>query len=313
MKKLTFIASLADQDNDYSRELAAAAEAMALCLGVEVRITFASSDSGKQSQQILDSIHGNAPRPDGILVQPAAGGALPHAARAAVAAGTAWVVLDREANYLAELRRSSRAPAFSVASDHEEIGRIHGRQFAVFLPNGGFVLYVTGPGGSLTAKQRTAGVHETRPASVQAKIMKADWTEASAHRTVSSWLRLSTTQRTQIDMVAAQNDAMAMGAKRAFEELPEGAARDRWLSLPFLGCDGLPHAGQVLVRRGALAATVVVPPNTGHALELLVKALRHAVVPSERNVTIPESYPPIDELRAKARGANERQTLSAGA
>src|SRR5438445_7104821 len=33
--------------------------------------------------------------------------------------------------------------------------------------------------------------------------------------------------------------------------------RERWLALPFTGCDGMPDTGQAWVRSGLLAATVV--------------------------------------------------------
>lgn len=97
---------------------------------------------------------------------------------------------------------------------------------------------------------------------------------------------------------------MAMGARKAFEELPEGPARDRWLSLPYLGCDGLPNSGQAWVRRGSLAATVYIPPNAGKGLEMLVEALNTGSMPEEKTITIPISFPPIDTLSAsqKARG-----------
>jgi hypothetical protein len=54
---------------------------------------------------------------------------------------------------------------------------------------------------------------------------------------------------------------MALGARRAFDELTTGAEHDHWLSLPFIGCDGLPKSGQAAVRRGLLEATVVIPAN----------------------------------------------------
>ena len=41
---------------------------------------------------------------------------------------------------------------------------------------------------------------------------------------------------------------MAIGARKAFEELPNEADRERWLELPFTGCDGLPKTGQAWVR-----------------------------------------------------------------
>jgi ABC-type sugar transport system substrate-binding protein len=64
-------------------------------------------------------------------------------------------------------------------------------------------------------------------------------------------------------MIACQNDDMAIGARRVFEEL--GSVRDRnaWLRLPITGCDGIPRSGQEWVRQGRLAATVVSPPLMG--------------------------------------------------
>ena len=68
------------------------------------------------------------------------GPALPQVARAAVAAGIGWVVLNREIGYVKQLRQAFKVPVFTVASDNLEIGRIQGRQLAALLPNGGSVL-----------------------------------------------------------------------------------------------------------------------------------------------------------------------------
>ena len=190
------------------------------------------------------------------------------------AAGISWVVLNRNVDYIAEIRKTHRIPIFGVSSDHEEIGRIQGHQFAALLPKGGTVLHIQGPSESLAAKQRTTGMYETKPADVQVKVLRAQWTEASSYRAVSSWLRLSTSHQNRIDLIAAQDDGMALGARKAFQELPDNAARQRWLSLPFIGCDGLPKTGQAWVKRGLLTATIFAGPNTGQALEMLVKALQ---------------------------------------
>jgi len=138
--------------------------------------------------------------------------------------------------------------------------------------------------------------------------MRAQWTETSAYRTVSSWLRLSTSLQTRIDVVAAQDDSMALGARRAFEELPAGQTRERWLSLPFLGCDGLPNSGQTWVRKGLLSATVYIPANAGKAVDMLVQALRTGSMPAEQTLTVPVSIPAIESLSSLAK----KRTLSAG-
>ncbi len=299
MKKLKFILSLTNNDNDYQTEQAAAAEQAAKRLGVEVQIIQADNDSVTQSQQLLKIIQSRSDSlPDGILFEPVGGTALPQVARAAAMAGIGWVVLNRDVEYIAELRKAYRVPAFCITSDHEEIGRIQGRQLAAILPSGGTVLYIQGPSDSLAAKQRSFGMYETKPAEVQIKLMKAQWTEASAHHTVSSWLRLSTAQQTHLDLIAAQDDSMALGARKAFEEELNLPARERWLKLPYIGCDGLPNSGQAWVRRGLLTATIFIPPNAGTALEMLVESIQNGTVTAERSLIAPVSIPVLDVLAA---------------
>jgi ribose transport system substrate-binding protein len=299
MKKLKFLVSLTTNDNDYQIEQAADAEEAARRLGVDIQLIYADNDSITQSQQILNVIQSRSEAlPDGIIFEPVGGTALPQVARAAAAAGIGWVVLNRSVEYIAEIRKTHRIPIFAVSSDHEEIGRIQGRQFAALLPKGGSVLYVQGPAESLAAKQRTSGMYETKPAEVQVKVMRAQWTEASSHRAVSSWLRLSTSHQTRIDLIAAQDDGMALGARKAFQELSDPDARQRWLSLPFIGCDGLPKTGQTWVKRGLLTATIFAPPNTGQALDMLVKSLQTGTIPQEMTLTVPTSVPPLEALAA---------------
>jgi ribose transport system substrate-binding protein len=311
MKKLKFLLSLTNNDNDYQIEQAAAAEQAAKRLGVEVQIIHAENDSVTQSQQLLKIIQSrNEALPDGIIFEPVGGTALPQVARAAAIAGIGWVVLNRDVEYVSELRKAYRVPAFCITSDHEEIGRIQGRQFAALLPHGGDVLYIQGPTENLAAKQRTFGMYETKPTDVQVKLMKAQWTVASAHRTVSSWLRLSTSQQTHLDLIAAQDDSMALGARKAFQEELNLPARERWLKLPYIGCDGLPNSGQAWVRRGLLTATIFVPPNAGIALETLVEAIQNGTLPAERSLTTPVSIPLLDVLAASH--AEKTHILSAG-
>ncbi|HEY7097894.1 MAG TPA: substrate-binding domain-containing protein [Terriglobales bacterium] len=297
MKKLSFLLSLTNNDNDYQIEQAASAEEAARRLGIDLKIIHAENDSIVQSQQLLNVIQSHSTaHPDAILLEPAGGTALPQVAKAAISAGMGWVLLNRDVEYVSELRKTNKVPIFSVTSDHEEIGRIQGRQLSALLPKGGSVLYIEGPSESSAAKQRTAGMYETKPADIQVKVIRGQWTDASAYKAVSSWLRLTTSHQTPIDVVAAQDDSMASGAKKAFQQLTSGPARDRWLSIPFIGCDGMPKTGQAWVRSGLLTATVIVPANAGKAIEMLVQAVNTGGMPPERTMTVPASYPALNSI-----------------
>ena len=299
MKKLRFVVSLTTLDNDYQLIQASTAEDAARRLDVEVEIINAENDAITQSQQLLRIIQSRSNSlPDGIILEPAGGTPLPQVARAAAAAGIGWVVLNRDADYVGDLRTAYHVPVCAITSDHEQIGRIQGRQIAALLPKGGSVLYIEGPSQSLAAKQRTTGMHQARPGNVQVKVVRGQWTEESAHRAISSWLRLSTSQESLVDVVAAQDDSMAVGAKKAFQEVADRTQRDRWLNLPFLGCDGVPATGQTWVRNGLLSATIIIPANTDLALEMLTKAVRSASMPPERTLTTAVSFPAIEALSA---------------
>ena len=297
MKKLRFLVSLHNSENDFQVAQAQCAETAARKLGVDAEIVYAEDDAVNQSTQLLKAIQTKQEaRPDAILLEPVGGTALPQVAKAANAAGIGWAVLNRQPEYLAEFRRLGTTPMFAVSADHKEIGRIQGRQFAALLPDGGTVLYIEGPSRSSSAQKRTAGMLETKPSHVKISMLKANWTSESATRAVSSWLSLSTSRSTPIDLVAAQDDAMAVGARESFKRVADDRERARWLSLPLTGCDGQPATGQVWVREKLLTATIYLSPLTGLAMEILVDAIRNRTQPPEHSSTTPVSIPPLDAL-----------------
>lgn len=297
MGKIRILVSLTTNDNDYQIEQAQSAEQAANKLAVTAEIIYANNDAINQSTQLLRAIQAvPEDRPNAIVFEPVGGTALPQVARAAANAGIGWAVLNRDANYIEELRRGANNAIFAVSSDHVEIGRIQGRQFAALLPRGGTVLYIQGPSENSAAKERTLGMQETKPANIQIIALRGQWTEESSTRSVRSWLKLTTSQKATVDVVGAQDDSMAVGARKAFEELPE-LDRERWLRLPFTGCDGLPKTGQAWVRSGLLTATVFVPPNAGQAIEMFVQAYQQKKRPPERVFTVPTSIPPLEQLK----------------
>jgi ABC-type sugar transport system substrate-binding protein len=153
MTKLNFLVSLTTNDNDYQQEQASSAEEAGRRLGVGIKIIDADNDSITQSQQLLKIIQsGAAPRPDAIIFEPVGATALPQVGRAAVAAGIGWVVLNRDVDYLSELRRAAKTPVFSITSDHQEIRRPFATRWVRSLHRGPI-----GEFGGAAADQRHAG------------------------------------------------------------------------------------------------------------------------------------------------------------
>jgi len=302
MDKLNILVSLITEDNDYQLEQAASAQAAAQKLGAKVQIIYANNDAVLQTQQILQYIQEPAKRPDAIVVEPVGTG-MPQVAKAAVSAGIGWVVINAGVDYLSQLRQHSLVPVFSILSDHEAIGKIQGQQISSILGDEGCVLYVEGPGVRDVARMRSKGMMMTKPPRATVKTLKGDWTQQSGYHAIRSWLSLSTSKELHVGIIACQNDDMAVGARRAFEELTEMKERDAWLSLPITGCDGVPKAGQTWVRQGRLAATIISPPLVGDAIHMLASSRTKGTQPEERTLVAPSSFPALSELKRKSASA----------
>lgn len=299
MKPLRALLSLITQNNDFQLEQAASARLAAQDLGIDLEIVYADSDTITQSTQLLRAIQADPLlRPTAIVFEPVGGTGLPQVARAASSAGIGWAVLNADPSYIGDLRTTSKSPIFTVTTDHKEIGRMQARQISALLPRGGSILYIQGPSETTAAKDRTVGFQSTLPSNIQATILKGQWTEESAMRCVNSWLKLTASVKTRIDLVAAQNDVMAIGARKVFSTLSSIEERERWMRVPYLGVDGLSKTGQAWVREGLLTATVVVPAMAGQALRLMASAIFASKAVPERTLTVPESMPSIEKLSA---------------
>ncbi len=296
--KLHVLLSLITPDTDYQLEQAAVAERVAAKLGVALNVEFADGDGVYQTLQILKIIQSEPElRPNGVIVEPA-GTSMVQVAQAAVAANIGWVILNRDADYVGKLRLKASVPIFGVSTDNQAVGRIQGEQMNALTPAGGCVLYLEGPSSSETARHRTKGMLASKRKDIGLKHLRGGWTEAGAFHAVQSWLQLGAAKSTQVDAVICQNDTMAIGARRAFEGIHDRTLRQKFLDLPFTGCDGVPEKGQTYVRRGLLKATVINPPLTGAALEMLDHAFRSNSQPAEQTLVTPKSYPPVAKMES---------------
>ena len=301
MDNLNVIVALTTRENDYQAEQAVAVTEMAARLGVKIQIIYADNDAVNQTQQLIKIIQDTNNRPNAILVEPVGTG-MPQVAKAAVAAGIGWGIINSSPDYIGELRRGGKVPVFTVSTDQTEVGRIQGKQLGALVQNGS-VLYIEGPFNSTATQQRTKGMLSTKPTAIELKMLKGDWTERSAHQAAKSWLSLGSSRQLQIQAIICQNDAMAIGARKAFVDLTE-KDREQWLSIPFTGCDGVTKTGQDWVNRGLLKATIITAPAAGTALEILAKAANAGSMPPDQTLIPPRSFPAIEKLTVKSQKAS---------
>ncbi len=291
------LVSLFDETQEYQKLQGDAARAVATRFGVEVEVVYGDGDPGTQSRQIEQALR--APedrRPAAVIVQPMSVAVLEPTARGAVQAGVGWVSLD-PAVYLESLQRANPGTLVAVlTADGRAMGALQARIFGALLPRGGSLVYVEGPPLAPPVIDRREGMVEgLRGSGIRvAKTLHGDWSEASGARAAELWLRLGRVPRP--DLIGAQNDAMALGVRKAIETW-----KTDWLDVPITGCDGLPEGGQRMVREGILAATVIQPITAAPAVELAARALRGEAV--ERSIRLaPRAFPSVEELRLRMRG-----------
>jgi ribose transport system substrate-binding protein len=275
-------------------------------LGLEIDVHFAQGHAVVQIQQLFKHIHADAAaRPVALVVEPTAGDGLERVARNAVKAGVGWILINASAPYLDGLRAEHpELPIGMVGGDQREVGRIQGRQVVRLVGKHGRVLCVQGPVDSNTAQERFAGLKESLGEGSELRALNGDWTEGGGERSVGAWLRLKTAEAFRPDVVASQNDSMALGARKALvKQHPD------WRGVPLLGCDGLPQGGQKLVTEGELAATIVTPSNTGPAVQLLQRWLQDKKELPRAVLLAPQSFPAVEKLAARGAAAAEATPL----
>jgi ABC-type sugar transport system substrate-binding protein len=298
MNKLRVVVSLPN-DNAYQHEQGVVAKSTGQQLGIDLRVIQANDDSITQSQQLLEIIQ-SAPeqRPSAFLVEPATATGLRRVAEAAVAQGIAWVVSNSDVDYVKELRKSTRLPVFIVTQGQYEIGRLQGKQLAALLPKGGSVFYIEGPSMSSVAAQRREGMESSKPRNVQLTAVRSKWSEESSYQGTGAWLRLATYRTEKFDLVAGQTHELAVGARKAFQNLNNPEQKKQWMELPFIGI-GISSQVKPLVDGRVLTAGVVTSVTMDTALRLLVRAIESQVQPPERSLVEMSSYPELEKLTAK--------------
>jgi ABC-type sugar transport system substrate-binding protein len=292
---MRIVVALPETENEFQVLQTRDARAAAARLGATVEVLHAQNSAVMQIQQLFRALRAT-PAPEAIVVEPVTANGMESVLRKAAQAGVAPAVLNTTLAEIPALRAQfPLLPVFGVTSDQVEIGRLQARQIRALLPKGGNVLYVHGPQAAVPAQERFRGLKEAlEAADVRLVVIDGQWTEDSAQAAVRRWLRLKSSDSVAIDLVAAQDDSMARGARRAMEEAGDAPRHGR--KVAYLGIDGVPEVGQRLVDTGELTATIVMPSNTGPAIEHLVRWGRSGVIPPA-TVTLPVApYPDIPKM-----------------
>src|SRR5882672_1923682 len=229
---------------------------------VRLVVSDAQQDNSKQIAQIETFIR---QRPAVLIVAPNERAALTAVMGQAMEAGIPVICLERDIlkpNYTTYIRIDNRA-----------IGRLAG-QFIVdqltkkYGEPKGNVVILRGLLGVEAQINRDGGAREVLDRYSQIHIVAdpvADWIQAKAKDRMTEVLRV----QSQIDVVYAHNDPMAIGAYLAAKEL------NREKEMIFIGVDGLggPAGGIRKVMDGILAATFVYPLCVDKAVEIANRIL----------------------------------------
>jgi len=187
----------------------------------------------------------------------------------------------------------SGLPMGSVGTDHLRVGEIQGKQVKALLPAGGRLLYVAGPLRSSAAQQRLEGLKSQLGAEIKIEEISAgQWTESDGIVAFNDWYRVAKARDPVVPVVAAGNDELALGARRACEALANMQHREALLKARFLGVDACPTFGQKLITDSQLHASVLTPANTGLALGHLHRFWMQKTPVPLRSFTDARPWPP---------------------
>ena len=286
---------LDDPQNHYQSLLAGEGRAAAGRLGMNLLDPeFAGGSSWTQVESVNRLLRGA--RPDGVVMMLAGG----HWARSPFErlckAGVPVVLLNRIPAWVEDLRGDyPRALVAAVAPRQEGIGEIQGQQAVRIAEAGAFALLLTGEGSSAAAQARRRGLVEAVAGRLVLHELDGRWSAAGAEKAVQEWFRVGADRDRPLGIVVCQNDPMAVGARAALLKRAQECRRPELARTPLIGCDGLEQEGRAMVACGEHAATVVVPPTTPLALEILARYWAQGT-PAGTLIVDALSHPALDAL-----------------
>jgi ABC-type sugar transport system substrate-binding protein len=260
---------LDDPGNRYQALVAREGRAVAARHGIHLlEPEFAGGSSWTQVESVNRLLR--EARPDGVVMILAGEQWTRAPFERLLKAGVPVVLLNRIPDWVEDLRRDHpRALLGAVTPRQEGVGDIQGQQAVRIAGAGAFALLVTGDASCAAASARRRGFLGAVAGRLVVHEVDGRWSPVGAERAVQEWFRVGADRDRPLGIVVCQNDAMAGGARAALLKRAEEGSRPDLARTPLVGCDGLEEEGKAMVSRGELAATVVMPPTTPLALEIL--------------------------------------------
>ena len=253
--------SIARVDDNFMTYVRTGLEAAAKHQDVQIQFEDAQGDVVRQLNQVEGFLNQKV---DAVIVLPVDTAATANITRAAVAAKTPLVYVNRHPD-----ERTLPEGVVTVASNDIEAGQLQMRYLAQKLGGKGNVAIVMGDLAQNATHARTEGVKQVLKDFPGIKIVEqqsAEWQRSKGMDLTSNWLLAGTA----FNAIVANNDEMAIGAAMALQQA--GKAKGE---IAIVGIDGLPD-GLAAIKRGLLAGSVFQDPKAqaAQAVQAAVRMIK---------------------------------------
>lgn len=239
-------------------------KAEAASQGADLTVLEAGKDINTQVSQIEMAVTNGA---NVIIIEPVSADGVLAAVKAAEEAGVKCIIYNQN------ISDPSVATAF-VGVSNSDMGYMEMKKACEEIGGEGNIALLLGPLGSEGQLGRSAGYDRALAEYPNVKVVfeeDGEWTTENGLRLVENWISTGT----KIDAVVAQNDNMALGAVKAFE--------DAGLSgTPAYGVDAVDDALKA-IDEGRLTATIdqATPTQSKLAIEVAIKLFKGETVNAE--------------------------------
>ena len=264
--------SIARVDDNFMTYVRTGLEAAAKHQDVQIQFEDAQGDVVRQLNQVEGFLNQKV---DAVIVLPVDTAATANITRAAVAAKTPLVYVNRHPD-----ERTLPEGVVTVASNDIEAGQLQMRYLAQKLGGKGNVAIIMGDLAQNATHDRTEGARQVLKDFPGIKIVEqqsAEWQRSKGMDLTSNWLLAGTA----FNAIVANNDEMAIGAAMALQQA--GKAKGE---IAIVGIDGLPD-GLAAIKRGLLAGSVFQDPKAqaAQAVQAAVRMIKGEQV--EAQVWVP--------------------------